>query len=90
QNCRTAELEYLESGLIGSPSKHYAAHDILVFFVIFKEPKTLGKPLTKNFNKYWRYRVGECRVICNLEGELLTIMVVRVGKRKSMYRKNIS
>ena len=54
------------------------------------DPKTLGKPLTKNFNKYWRYRVGDCRVICDLEDESLTIMVVRVGKRKNVYRKNIS
>jgi len=54
------------------------------------DPKILGKPLTKNFNKYWRYRVGDCRIICDLEGETLTIMVVRVGKRKNVYRKDIS
>lgn len=54
------------------------------------DPKALGKPLTKNFSKYWRYRVENCRIICDLEGEKLTIMVVRVGNGKSVYRKDIS
>jgi len=52
-------------------------------------PKALGKPLTKNFSPYWRYRVGDCRVICNIESEVLTIMVVRIGRRKSVYKKPI-
>ncbi len=55
-----------------------------------ENPKSLGKSLTKNFNKYWRYRVGDCRIVCDIDGEVLTIMVVRVGKRKEVYKKDIS
>jgi mRNA interferase RelE/StbE len=54
------------------------------------DAKTLGKPLTKNFSQYWRYRVGDCRVICSIENEELIIMVVRVGKRKNIYKKEIN
>ena len=55
-----------------------------------EDPKTFGTPLTKHVKKNWCYRVGDCSVIYDLDGELLTIMVVRVGKRKGVYKKNTS
>jgi len=57
--------------------------------MLLEDPKALGKPLAKNFSQYWRYRVGDCRIICSIDDGELTIMIVRVGKRKDIYNKNI-
>lgn len=49
--------------------------------------RQLGKPLSGPMGQLWRYRVGDCRVICDLQDEVLTVLVVRVGHRKDVYRR---
>ena len=36
--------------------------------------------------EFWRYRVGDCRVICRIEDGGLRILVVQVGNRRAVYR----
>ncbi len=48
-------------------------------------PRAFGKSLSSNLSMYWRYRVGDCRLICDIRDELLTVLVVRVGNRKNIY-----
>ena len=45
--------------------------------------KTLTGPL---LGAYWRYRVGDCRVICDLQDSVLCILVIEIGSRKEIYR----
>lgn len=51
-----------------------------------KDPRQLGKPLKGNLTEYWRYRVGDYRVVCEIQDTKMVVLVVRVGHRKEIYR----
>lgn len=51
-----------------------------------EDPRSVGKALRGALGEFWRYRVGRFRVICELEDRALTVIVVRIGDRKDVYR----
>lgn len=51
------------------------------------DPRSYGKPLTGPLDSFWSYRVGDMRVICSIEDEVLRILIVEIGDRKEVYRK---
>lgn len=52
-----------------------------------QDPRSTGKALTGPLvGAYWRYRVGDCRIICDIQDGLLRILVIEVGNRKEIYR----
>ena len=51
-----------------------------------EDPRTLGKALIGPLGELWRYRVGDCRVICDIQDDALRVLVVRVGSRDKLYR----
>jgi mRNA interferase RelE/StbE len=51
-----------------------------------ENPRQWGKPLHGEKGGLWRYRVGDYRLICDIQDEKITILVVRVGQRKDVYR----
>jgi mRNA interferase RelE/StbE len=50
-----------------------------------ENPRNFGKQLSGNMAGLWRYRIEDFRVICRLEDEKLTVVVVAVGHRKEIY-----
>lgn len=48
-------------------------------------PRELGKPLKGELSELWRYRVGDYRIICQLQDERLVVLVVRIAHRKDVY-----
>jgi mRNA-degrading endonuclease RelE of RelBE toxin-antitoxin system len=34
----------------------------------------------------WKYRVGHYRMICEIQDEKVTVLVVRIGHRREIYR----
>ncbi len=52
------------------------------------DPRQLGSPLTGTLSKLWRYRVGNYRLICDLQDDTLIILLVRIGHRKNIYNSN--
>ncbi len=48
-------------------------------------PRLLGKALVGNYADFWRYRVGDYRVICKIEESEFVVLVVRVAHRKEVY-----
>jgi mRNA interferase RelE/StbE len=46
----------------------------------------MGKALRGPLGDFWRYRVGEYRIICELHDLTLRVLVVRLGSRKDIYR----
>jgi mRNA interferase RelE/StbE len=48
-------------------------------------PRLFGKSLTGDKQGLWRYRVGDYRVICELLDEEITVLVIKVGHRQSVY-----
>jgi mRNA interferase RelE/StbE len=51
------------------------------------EPRALGKALTGELARFWRYRVGDYRILASIEDEIVTVLVVEVGHRSSVYRR---
>ena len=51
-----------------------------------EDPRNTGKSLTGPHGGFWRYRVGDCRVICDIQDGALRILVVQVGNRREIYR----
>jgi mRNA interferase RelE/StbE len=50
------------------------------------DPRTIGEPLKgPELGKYWRYRIGDYRLICKIEDRRLLIIIVKVGHRKDVY-----
>ena len=50
-----------------------------------KNPRQCGKALVANKSGQWRYRIGEYRLICEIQDEKITILVLEVGHRKNIY-----
>lgn len=53
-------------------------------------PKDQGKALTGKMKKFWRYRVGDYRIICNINDKVVTILVLRIAHRKEVYVKDLA
>ena len=49
-------------------------------------PRQWGKPLQGEKRGLWRYRVGDYRLICDIQDEQITVLVLEVGHRKNVYR----
>lgn len=53
-----------------------------------EDPRSIGEALKgSRLGTFWKYRVGDYRVICSIEDDELHILVVRLGNRKSVYKK---
>ncbi len=50
------------------------------------DARTAGKPLTGPLGSFWRYRIGDYRILCDLQDDALVILVVAVGNRREVYR----
>jgi mRNA interferase RelE/StbE len=51
-----------------------------------KDPRSIGNALKgSRFGEFWRYRVGDYRIISKIEDNILLIIVLRVGHRKQIY-----
>ncbi|WP_299742826.1 type II toxin-antitoxin system RelE/ParE family toxin [Devosia sp.] len=51
------------------------------------DPRQLGKALQgSKLGNLWRYRVGDFRIICDLQDTRLVVLVVGVGNRRDIYR----
>jgi mRNA interferase RelE/StbE len=52
-----------------------------------EDPRSIGESLRGPiWGEYWKYRVGDYRVIANIEDRLIRILVVRIGNRREVYR----
>ena len=50
-------------------------------------PRTLGATLTgPRLGAYCKYRVCDYRIICDIQDETITILVVKIGNRREVYR----
>jgi mRNA interferase RelE/StbE len=49
-------------------------------------PRQWGKPLHGEKRGLWRYRVGDYRLICDIQDEKVVVLVLVVGHRKDVYR----
>ena len=51
------------------------------------DPRKLGAPLKgENLGEFWKYRVGDYRIIADIQDHRVRILVVRIGNRMDVYR----
>lgn len=51
-----------------------------------EDPRQRGKGLTADRAGYWRYRVGDWRIIVGIRDDTLTIIAIGLGHRSAIYR----
>lgn len=49
------------------------------------DPRQHGKGLTSNRSGQWRYRVGDYRIITEIQDDRIVILILTVGHRSEVY-----
>ena len=49
-------------------------------------PRSMGKPLNATLQGFWRYEVGNYRLICDIQDNVCKVIVVKAGHRREIYR----
>ena len=67
-----------------------AARRILAFLrdrvATAEDPRRIGRSLVGTRRGLWRYRVGDHRLICEIQDNRTVVLVVTVGHRREVYR----
>lgn len=50
-----------------------------------EDPRRTGKPLTANHSGEWRYRVGDYRILAEIQDSAIIILILTVGHRREIY-----
>lgn len=50
-----------------------------------EDPRRKGKGLTANHSGEWRYRVGNYRILADIQDNIVTVLVLQVGHRSKIY-----
>ena len=54
---------------------------------VLEDPRSIGEALKgSKLGEFWKYRVGDCRIISTIEDGALRILVVKIGNRREVYR----
>lgn len=52
-----------------------------------EDPRSVGESLKgSRLGGLWRYRAGDYRILCEIQDEKISILVVRVGHRREVYK----
>lgn len=52
------------------------------------DPRSIGEALHgSKLGEFWKYPVGDYRLICSIEHEQILILVLRVGHRRDIYKR---
>ena len=67
------------------------ARRILAFLrervAVLDDPRSVGEALKgSRLGEFWKYRVGDYRIITNIEDGVMRILVLKVGNRREVYR----
>lgn len=53
---------------------------------VLDDPRSIGEALKgSKLGNFWKYRVGDYRIIADIQDENICILVVRIGNRKNVY-----
>jgi len=51
-----------------------------------ENPRRLGGPLHGAKRDLWKYRIGDYRLICDIQDDKVLVLMLRVGHRRQIYR----
>lgn len=50
-------------------------------------PREIGEALSgATLGNYWKYRVGDWRIVCDIQDKRIVVRVLRIGNRREVYR----
>jgi mRNA interferase RelE/StbE len=52
-----------------------------------KNPRHFGEPLKGEYSGFWRYRIGDFRIICDIQDSILVVLVLTIGHRRRIYKR---
>lgn len=52
-----------------------------------ENPRSKGKALTGDLKGFWRYRIGDYRLVCEILDNELIIYTIKISHRKNIYNK---
>ncbi len=54
---------------------------------LLDDPRAIGEALAgSRLENYWKYRVGDWRIICDIQDRRIVVRVLRIGNRREVYR----
>lgn len=53
-----------------------------------EDPRRFGEPLRRNLAGLWKYRIGDYRVVADIQDELVLVLIVRIGHRSKVYNRH--
>lgn len=53
-----------------------------------KNPRHFGEPLRGSMAGLWRYRVGDFRIICEIQDQRLVVLALAIGHRREVYQRH--
>jgi mRNA interferase RelE/StbE len=54
---------------------------------LLEDPRSIGEALHRpRLGDRWKYRVGDYRIIADIEDKILRVYVLRIGNRREVYR----
>ena len=54
---------------------------------ILTNPRDIGEALSgQRLGSYWKYRVGDWRISCDVRDQKILVRVLRIGNRREIYR----
>jgi mRNA interferase RelE/StbE len=79
-----AEKELLK---LGHDNARRIAKFLMERVAVLNDPRSIGEALHgPDLGRFWKYRVGDYRVIVSIKDAALIVLVVRVGNRREVYR----
>lgn len=54
--------------------------------VIQSNPRIIGRDLKGKLGEYWRYRIGNLRIIVRIDDQLFKIYILSIGPRDQIYK----
>lgn len=54
---------------------------------VLDDPRSIGEALKgSKLGEFWKYRVGDYRIITNIDDGVMRVLVLKVGNRREVYR----
>ncbi len=50
-----------------------------------EDPRTLGEPLQENLSSYWKYRVGDYRLVAEIQDDKFIVLMLVIDHRRKVY-----
>ena len=75
----------MENIVLGA-SSHYN-QDMNLMVAEHLDPISLAKKLSSNLGDFYRFRLGDYRIVCEVQNQELIILILQIGHRQNIYQR---